>query len=164
MHVYSFTLFIMLLSSERLFLSSKLICKPLKNIEQLKNSDNFKTVVFLPFSFCIVYSCILLSLSSVQLLSHVWHVVVPWTATCQASPSITNYCSVLKLMPIESVMPFNHLILCHPLLLLPSIFPSIRVFSKESVLCIMFSNPAVNKKSSGHLYLKQYFIFQEVKD
>ena len=60
----------------------------------------------------------------------------PWTAACQASLSITNSQSLLKLMSIESVMPSNHLILCHPLLLLPSIFPSIRVFSNESVLCI----------------------------
>ena len=62
--------------------------------------------------------------------------VTPWTAACQASLSITNSWSSLKLMSIESVMPSNHLILCHPLLLLPSIFPSIRVFSNESVLCI----------------------------
>ena len=60
----------------------------------------------------------------------------PWTAACQASLSITNPRSLLKLMSIESVMPSNHLILCHPLLLLPSIFPSIRVFSNESVLGI----------------------------
>ena len=58
----------------------------------------------------------------------------PWTAACQASLSFTNSRSLLKLMAIESVIPSNHLILCHPLLLLPSIFPSIRVFSKESVL------------------------------
>ena len=62
--------------------------------------------------------------------------MTPWTATCQASLSITNFQSLLKLMSIESVMPSNHLILCHPLLLLPSVFPSIRVFSNESVLCI----------------------------
>ena len=62
--------------------------------------------------------------------------MTPWTATCQASLSITNSRSLLKLMSIESVMPSNHLILCHPLLLLPSFFPSIRVFSSESVLCI----------------------------
>ena len=62
--------------------------------------------------------------------------VTPWTATCQASLSITNSQSSLKLMSIESVMPPSHLILCHPLLLLPSIFPSIRVFSNESVLRI----------------------------
>ena len=60
----------------------------------------------------------------------------PWTAARQASLSITNFRSLLKLMSIELVMPSNHLILCHPLLLLPSIFPSIRVFSKESLLCI----------------------------
>ena len=60
----------------------------------------------------------------------------PWTAACQASLTITNSRSLLKLMSIESVMPSNHLILCHPLLLLPSIFPSVRVFSNESVLCI----------------------------
>ena len=58
------------------------------------------------------------------------------TAACQASLSITNSQSLLKLISIESVMPSNHLILCHPLLLLPSVFPSIRVFSNESVLCI----------------------------
>ena len=60
----------------------------------------------------------------------------PWTASCQPSLSITNSWSLLKLMSIESVMPSNHLILCCPLLLLPSIFPSIRVFSNESALCI----------------------------
>ena len=62
--------------------------------------------------------------------------VTPWTAAHQASLSITNFRSLLKLMTIESVMPSNHLILCHPLLLLPSIFPRIRVFSNESVLHI----------------------------
>ena len=70
------------------------------------------------------------SLSCVQLFA------TPWTAACQASLSITNSWSLLKLMSIELVMPSNHLILCHPLLLLPSIFPSNRVFSNESVLCI----------------------------
>ena len=62
--------------------------------------------------------------------------VTPWTAACQASLSFTIFQSLPKLMSIESVMPSNHPILCHPLLLLPSIFPSIRVFSNESVLCI----------------------------
>ena len=62
--------------------------------------------------------------------------MTPWTAGHQASLSITNFQSLLKLMPIESVMPSNHLILCCPLLLLPSIFPSFRVFSNESVLRI----------------------------
>ena len=74
--------------------------------------------------------------SSVQSLSHVRLLVTPWTAACQASLSITNSWSLLKLMSIESVMPSNYLILCHPLLLLPSIFPSIGVFSNESVLHI----------------------------
>ena len=74
--------------------------------------------------------------SSVQLLSHVRLFVTPWNAARQASLSITNTWSLLKLMSIESVMPSNHLILCHPLLLLPSIFPSIRVFSSQSALHI----------------------------
>ena len=72
----------------------------------------------------------------VQLLSHVRLFPTPWTATHQASLSITNSWSLLKLMSIESVMPSNHLIHCHPLLLPPSIFPSIRVFPNESALCI----------------------------
>ena len=75
-------------------------------------------------------------LSSVQSLSHVQIFATPWTAARQASLSITNSRTLLKLMSIESVMPSSHLILCHPLLLLPSIFPSIRVFSNESALCI----------------------------
>ena len=74
--------------------------------------------------------------SSVQLLSHLQLFVTQWTAACQASLSITNSQSLLKLMSIELVMPSNHLILCHPLLILPSIFPSIRIFSSESVLHI----------------------------
>ena len=75
-------------------------------------------------------------ISSVQSLSRVRPFATPWTAAHQASLSITNYRSLLKLMSIESVMPSNHLICCCPLLLLPSMFPSIRVFSSESVLCI----------------------------
>ena len=74
--------------------------------------------------------------SSVQLLSRVRLFAIPWTAARQASLSITNSQSSLQLMSIESVMPSNHLILCCPLLLSPSILPSFRVFSKESVLCI----------------------------
>ena len=75
-------------------------------------------------------------LSSVQSLSRFRLFATPWTAACQASLSITNSQSLLKLMSIESVMPSNNLILCLPLLLLPSIFPGIRVFSNESALCI----------------------------
>jgi len=78
--------------------------------------------------------------NSVQLLSCVQFFVTSWTAACQASLSITNSRNLLKLMSIKSVMPSNHLSLCHPLLLLPSIFPSIRFFSKESVLHIRWSN------------------------
>ena len=73
---------------------------------------------------------------SVQSLSHVWLFATPWTAAQQASLSITNCRSLLKLMSIALVIPSNHLILCQPILLLPSIFPSIRVFSNESALCI----------------------------
>ena len=76
------------------------------------------------------------AVSSVQSISHVQIFATPWTAAHQASLSITNSRSLLKLMSIESVKPSNHLIVCHPLLLLPSIFPSIRVFFNESVLCI----------------------------
>ena len=77
-------------------------------------------------------------ISSVQSLSRVQLFVTPWTAARQASLSITNSWSLPKPMSIELVMPFSHLILCRPLPLLPSIFPSIRVYSNESVLCIMW--------------------------
>ena len=79
---------------------------------------------------------IFVQFSSVQPLIHVQLFVTPWTEAHQASLSITNSRSMLKLMSIESVMPSNHLIPCRQLLLLPSIFPSIRVFSNESVLHI----------------------------
>ena len=77
-----------------------------------------------------------MAFSSVQLLSRVWLFATPWTAACQASLSITNSQSLPKFMSIEVVMPSNHPILCRPLLSLPSIFPSIRVFSNESALPI----------------------------
>ena len=90
-----------------------------------------------------MYCCILApnpvpipQFSSVQSLSRVWLFSTPWTAACQAFLSITNSRSLLKLMSIESVMPSNHLILCPPLLLSSSTFPSIRVFSNESILFI----------------------------
>ena len=93
---------------------------------------------------CIWYNCILEiesnkqinKISSVQWLSLVWLFATPWTAALQASISITDSRSPPKPMSIESVMPSNHLILCHPLLLLSSIFPSIRLFSNESALPI----------------------------
>ena len=91
-------------------------------------------------SYCFitaVTNCHKLSgFSSVQTHSHVQLFAAPWTAAHQASLSITNSRSLLKLMSIESVIPSNHLILCHPLFLLSSILPSIRVFSNESVLRI----------------------------
>ena len=76
----------------------------------------------------------LIQFSSVQSLTRVWLFATPWTTACQASLFITNSQSLPKLMSIESVMPSNHLIFCRPLLLLPSIFPSMKVFSNESVL------------------------------
>ena len=93
------------------------------------------------FSICLSRSASRFSFadtlfSSVQSLSCIWLFVTLWTATRQASLSITNSWSLLKFMSIESVMPSNHLILCCPLLLLPSVLPSIRIFSNESVLCI----------------------------
>ena len=74
--------------------------------------------------------------TSLQSLNHVRFFVIPWTAVHQTSLSITNSSSILKLIPVESVIPSSHLIPCCPLLFLPSIFPSVRVFSNESVLHI----------------------------
>ena len=85
----------------------------------------FRSLIHLGLSLCMVL---------VQSLSRVSFFVTPWTTACQASLSIPNSQSLLKLMSIESVMPSNHLILCCPLLLLPPIPPSIRVFSNESTL------------------------------
>ena len=86
------------------------------------------------FFRCITFFIVCQIFSSVQSLSHVRFFATPWIAACQASLSITNSRSLLILRPIESVMPSSHLILCHPLLLLPPIPPSIRVFSNESAL------------------------------
>ena len=83
-----------------------------------------------------MYSFCTYQFSSVQSLSHVWLFATPWITACQASLSIINSWSLPKPMSIELVMPSSHLILCHPLLLLLSIFPSIRVFSSESALRI----------------------------
>ena len=93
----------------------------------------FFSLTFGLFKSISMSSC---SVISVQSLSHVRLFVTPRTAACQASLSITNPWSLLKLMFIKWVMPSNHLFLCHPLLLLPPSLPSIRVFSNESVLCI----------------------------
>ena len=91
--------------------------------------NNLTAARLLVFS-SVQFSSVQFSLSRVRLFA------IPWTAARQASLSITNSQSLLKPMSIKSVMPSSHLILCRPLLLLPSIFPSVRVFSKESVLCI----------------------------
>ena len=84
----------------------------------------------------VIFQFSSIQFTSLQLLSHVWLLVIPWAAACQASLSITISWSLLKFMSIESVMLSNHLVLCRPLLLLLSIFPSISVFSNESALCI----------------------------
>ena len=97
---------------------------------------------------------------SVQSLSHVWLFVTPWTAAHQASLSITNSWSLHKLMSIEVVMPSNHLILCHPLLRLPSIFPSIRVFSNESALRTRWPKYWMNVISIDNHCLDPFFLFE----
>ena len=133
-------------------------CSPTysKRVNKKDKNKNFKAWCFLYYIFshfsplCFIYWSIFYiywkmqrsqlktlyfyMFSSVQLLSHVWLFATPWIAACQASLSITNSRSSLKLTSIESVMPSSHLILCCPLLLLSQIPPSIRVFSKESTL------------------------------
>ena len=104
-------------------------CFPLELLIPLKL--NYLFSVEYKLTSAVQFSSVVQSLSRVQLFA------TPWTATHQASLSITNSQSPPKPMSIESVMPSNHLILCRPLLLLPSIIPSIRVFSNESALCIM---------------------------
>ena len=113
-------------------------CVIINKTNQLSRQVEIPSIISL-----IRFSCVLppkssyaLLFSSVQLLSHVWLFAIPWTAARQASLSITNFWRLLKLVSIESVMPSNQLIPCHPLLLLASVFPSIKVFSNESVLCI----------------------------
>ena len=124
-----------------------------KNIEVIINIIFFDTSIFILylkqyFAFTLI---IPVQFSSVTQLC--WPFATPWIAACQASLSITNSQCLLKLISIESVMPSNHLILCSPLLLLPSIFPSIRVFSNESAVRIRwpkywnFSSASVLPKS-----------------
>ena len=95
------------------------------------------SLLFLPSIFPRISS---VQFNSIQSLSHVWLFATPQTAACQASLSITNFQRLLKFMSIEPMMPSNHLILCHPLLLPPSIFPGIRVFSNESALHIRWNS------------------------
>ena len=109
------------------------ICHPRPNINQTSSAS---PPIFLSELIVTTRLIVCNTFSSVQFLSHVRHFVTPWTAACQASLSITNSQSLLKLVSIKSLMPSNHLILCHLLLLLSSIFPGNRVFPNEAVLCI----------------------------
>ena len=102
----------------------------LKNLFTEKKKPNFRKKIGMVTNIKVI------QFSSVQALSPVFLFVTPWTAARQASLSIISSLSLLKLMSIELVRPSNHLILCHPLLLLPSLFPSIRAFSNELALCI----------------------------
>ena len=127
---------------------------------------------FKPLQPCWCSNCPIdksLGLSSIWLLSQslsgVRLFATPWTTACQASLSITNSWSLLKLMSIELVMPFNNLILCHPLLLLHSIFASIRIFSDESVLCIRWPkywsfsfNVSPSEEYSGLIFFRIYWL------
>ena len=111
------------------------------NLEILNILMHFELIKYIFVLAINMYKFVYLSLSSVQFSRSVLSdSATPWTAACQASLSITSSQSPLKLMSIESVMPSNHLILCCPLLFLPSIFPSIRVFSNESALHTRWPN------------------------
>ena len=98
------------------------------------NFQGILTMLFLKNPFLLLHYFLLID--AVQSLSHVRCFAALWTTARRTSVSFAISWSLLKLMSVESVMPFNHLILCHPLLLLPSVFPSIRVFSNELALCI----------------------------
>ena len=98
------------------------------------NFQGILTMLFLKNPFLLLHYFLLID--AVQSLSHVQCFAALWTTARQTSVSFAISWSLLKLMSVESVMSFNHLILCHPLLLLPSVFPSIRVFSNELALCI----------------------------
>ena len=123
-----------------LWLSHNIHCFEIYFEWYLNDHCSFPSISFIVESSLYIWIYIwiytLYQFSSVQLLSHVQLFVTPWTVACQASLSVTNSQSLHKLMSIDSVMPSNHLILCPPLLLPPSIFPSIRVFSNESALPI----------------------------
>ena len=116
--------------------------KPIVLFPSLKSWGNFPLPTLAVFKLFLQAGTLgILQISSVQLLSHVRLFVTPWTAAGRASLFITNFRSLPKLMSFKLVMSSNHLILCHPLLLTTSIFPSIRVFSNESVLSIRWPNP-----------------------
>ena len=105
-------------------------------LKSLLQHHSSRTLILQPSAIFMCFYIPCIRVSSVQLLSCVQLFVTPWTTAHQASLFITNSRSLLKLMSIESVMPSNHLILCCPLLFLPSVFPSIRVFPNESLLQI----------------------------
>ena len=118
---------------------------------------------YFPVLWLLIMQYFHFHVSQFQLLSHVRLFMTPWAAAHQASLSITNSCSLLKLTSIESVMPSNHLILCCSHLLLPSILPSIRVFSNESVLCIRWPkywsfSISCSNEYSGLLSFKKSFL------
>ena len=104
--------------------------------------------LFFFFSFLIGIDYFTLQFTSVQLLSRVWLFGTPWTTASQASLSITNFWSPPKPVSIKLVMPSNHLFLCHPILLLPSVLPRIRVFSNESTLCIRWPRYLISASTS----------------
>ena len=132
--------------------------------KSVKLHSGLKAVIFPHHEFScltILHLCPLCLVLVLKLLSCVWLFVTPWTATCQASLSFTISQCLLKLMSIESMMPSNHLILCHPLLLLPSIFPSIRVFSKQFAFCIKWPkywsfsiSNSLSKEYSGLVFFR----------
>ena len=119
----------------------------------LPSNVHIVKVMFFPVDMCS-YDSWTIKKAAVQSLSPVLLFATPWTATLQDFLSITDSQSLLRLTSIESVMSSNHLILCHPLLLLHSIFPSIRLFSKDSVLCIKWpKNWSFSFSISSSIYL-----------
>ena len=114
------------------------LCATLLPRYLLKGMDSMQTHLYRNWSVVLCKQAWFGWQDVVQSFNHVWLFSTPWTAACQVSLSFTISWSLLKLMSIKSVKPSNHLILCHPLLPLPSIFPSIRVFSNAPVLHIMW--------------------------
>ena len=126
--------------------------------KSVKLHSGLKAVIFPHHEFScltILHPCPLCLVVALKFLSCVWLFVTPQTATCQASLSFTISQSLLKLMSIESMMPCNHIILSHPLLLLPSVFPSIRVFSKQFAFCIRW--PKYYSFSISNSLSKEYW-------
>ena len=111
---------------------------------------NVYTYSFINTHVCVKMKVSVLQFSSVQSFSPVQLFATPWATEHQASLSITNFRSLPKLMSIKSVVPSNHLILCHPLLLLPSIFPSVRAFSSKSALHIRWPNTGASAPSNEY--------------